>query len=113
VDFCGITSGSRVDKIAACKFKVFYGKLGNAPLIEQCPVNLECIMVHVLDVGSHLLVVGKVEETHITENCFTDGKPDADKIKPIAFVNAPEKRYHALGEVVAKAYSVGKEIKAD
>ncbi len=41
-DYCGMVSGSKADKVRACRFKVFYGKLGNAPLIEQCPVNLEC-----------------------------------------------------------------------
>ncbi len=41
-DYCGIVSGVKSDKVAACNFKIFYGKLGNAPLIEQCPVNLEC-----------------------------------------------------------------------
>ena len=34
-DYCGITSGSKVNKVEACQFEVFYGKLGNAPLIEQ------------------------------------------------------------------------------
>jgi len=32
----------KVDKISACRFKVFYGKLLGASLIETCPVNLEC-----------------------------------------------------------------------
>jgi len=113
VDFCGINSGSRVDKVSACKFKVFYGKTGNAPLIEQCPLNFECTVLHILDLGSHLLIAGKVEETHISENCFTEGKPDVARINPLAFANAPEARYLALGEVIAKAFSVGKEIKTE
>ncbi len=55
-DYCGIISGSRVAKVKACQFKVFYGKLDNAPLIEQCPINLECKVVHILDLGViHLL----------------------------------------------------------
>src|SRR4030042_4082165 len=56
-DYCGIVSGSKVNKVAACGFKVFYGKLGNAPLVEQCPVNLECKVVHMLALGSHSLVI--------------------------------------------------------
>jgi flavin reductase (DIM6/NTAB) family NADH-FMN oxidoreductase RutF len=32
-DYCGIISGSKVNKLDACKFTVFYGKLGTAPLI--------------------------------------------------------------------------------
>jgi len=40
-DYCGIASGSEVDKVKVCKFKVFYGNLKNTPLIEQCPINRE------------------------------------------------------------------------
>ncbi len=52
-DYCGIRSGAKVDKVAVCKFKIFYGKLATAPLIEQCPLNLECRVVQTLELGSH------------------------------------------------------------
>ena len=59
-DYCGTISGSTgVDKVKDCNFTVFYGKLKNAPLIEQCPVNLECKVVHTLSLGSHVLIVGQ------------------------------------------------------
>jgi len=111
-DYCGIASGSRVNKVDICRFKVFYGKITNAPLIEQCPINLECRVVHILDLGSHSLVVGRIEETYVSENCLTDSKPDVNKIKPIAYIGTPNQQYQALGEVVAKAYSIGEELKS-
>lgn len=111
-DYCGIASGSKVNKAEICRFKVFYGKLGSAPLIEQCPLNLECRVVHILDLGSHSLFIGRIEETHITESCLTDGKPDAGKIKPFIYSMAPNRRYHALGEVIGPAFSIGRELKA-
>jgi len=111
-DYCGITSGAKVDKVETCRFRVFYGKLGSAPLIEQCPLNLECKVVHILDLGSHSLVIGKIEETHISDDCLTDGKPDVSKIKPLIFVTAPAHQYRAFGEVIAKAFSCGRELKA-
>lgn len=110
-DYCGIASGSRVDKVEVCGFKVFYGKLGNAPLIEQCPVNLECKVMHVLDLGSHSLFVGRIEESHVSKSCLTDGKPDVNKIKPMSYIMSPATQYQALGEVLAKAFSIGKELK--
>ncbi len=33
-DCCGLVSGSKVNKVEACQFNVFYGKLNNAPLVE-------------------------------------------------------------------------------
>ncbi len=110
-DYCGITSGSTVNKVEVCRFKVFYGKLGNAPLIEQCPINLECKVMHILDLESHSLVVGRIEESHISEGCLTDGKPDVNKIKPMSYIMSPATRYQALGQVLAKAFSIGKELK--
>jgi len=110
-DYCGITSGSKVNKVEVCRFKVFYGKLGNAPLIEQCPINLECKVMHILDLGSHALVVGRIEETYVSESCLTDGKPDVNKIKPFIYTEDPAIHYQAFGDVIAKAFSVGKELK--
>jgi flavin reductase (DIM6/NTAB) family NADH-FMN oxidoreductase RutF len=110
-DYCGITSGAKADKVAVCQFKVFYGKLGTAPLIEQCPINLECKVVHTLELGSHTLFVGKIEETHISEHCFTKGKLDINKIKPLAYISEPAQQYLALGEVLGKAFRIGLELK--
>jgi flavin reductase (DIM6/NTAB) family NADH-FMN oxidoreductase RutF len=108
-DFCGIRSGARIDKVATCKFKVFYGKVEKVPLIEQCPVNLECRVVQMLELGSHCLIVGRIEETHVSDDCLTDGQPDVDKIRPFIFVT-PSRRYYAYGSVIAKAFSVGLEL---
>jgi flavin reductase (DIM6/NTAB) family NADH-FMN oxidoreductase RutF len=110
-DYCGLVSGTRQDKVADCGFTVFYGQLKTAPLIEQCPLNLECKVVHILNLGSHALVVGQIEETHVSEACLTDGLPDADKLEPIIYSSGAEKRYHGLGAVLAKAFSVGQDLK--
>ena len=110
-DYCGCVSGDKVDKVDACQFKIFYGKMNGAPLIEQCPVNMECKVVHMLDLGSHALVVGRIEETYISEGCLSNGKPDVEKIKPLVYVGEPERQYQAMGDVVGKAFSVGLELK--
>jgi len=110
-DYCGISSGAKVNKVEACQFKIFYGKLGTAPLIEQCPINQECKVVHTLELGSHTLFVGQIEETHVSENCLTKGKIDVNKIKPIAYIAEPAQQYLALGEVLGKAFRIGLELK--
>ncbi len=84
-DYCGIISGAKTDKVKDCGFKVFYGGLKTAPLIEQCPINLECQVMHILNLGSHALVVGRVVETYISEDCLTDDKPDMAKVRPFVF----------------------------
>ncbi|HEY40262.1 MAG TPA: flavin reductase family protein [Dehalococcoidia bacterium] len=108
-DYCGIRSGATVDKVAVCNFNIFYGEVEKAPLIEQCPVNLECRVVQMLDLGSHNLVIGRIEETHVSDDCLTDGKPDVEKIRPFIFVT-PQRQYYTFGNVAAKAFSVGLEM---
>ncbi len=106
-DYCGLVSGADTDKVKDCKFKVFYGNLKTAPLIEQCPINMECEVSHILNLGSHHLVVGRVAETYISEECLTNGSPDIEKVKP--FIFEPGK-YYAVGEAFADAFKIGWEI---
>ncbi len=108
VDYCGMVSGAKADKARDCRFQVFYGEEAHAPLIQQCPVNLECTVVQVLDLGSHLLVIGRIAQTHVSEECLTHGRPDVEKIQPLAYVTTPDARYQKLGEVAGKAWSVGR-----
>lgn len=109
-DYCGIVSGAKVDKVAVCRFKIFYGKLPDAPFIEQCPVNLGLRVVHLLNLGSHTLVIGEVVETLVSEGCLTDGKPDARKIKAMIYTQNPEE-YYAFGEYLGKPHGIGLELK--
>ncbi|OGO31927.1 MAG: hypothetical protein A2Z29_05925 [Chloroflexi bacterium RBG_16_56_11] len=110
-DYCGLVSGVRSDKVRDCGFTVFYGTLKSAPLIEQCPVNLECTLLKRFDVGVHDLVIGKIVQTYVSEECLTDGKPDIMKIKPIVFSMGSVPRYNAVGEYLGQGYHIGKELK--
>ena len=109
-DYCGIVSGSKVDKVKACKFKIFYGELKNAPLIKQCPVNLACKVKHILELGTHHLIIGQVVETHISDNCITDGRPDIKKIKPFLWGMTSPSEYYTLGDSLGRGFSIGKEL---
>ncbi len=111
-DYCGMVSGTTTpDKAKECNFTVFYGKLKNAPLIEQCPVNLECKVVHLLTLGSHTLVIAQIEEVHISEDCMTDGQPDPAKIDPLMYIAGAHKDYFRIGERIGPAFKIGMEIK--
>ena len=112
-DYCGITSGAKTDKVADCGFQVFYGDLAGAPMIEECPVNLECKVDRILDLGSHYLVIGEIMEAHVSGDCLTDGKPDMRKIQPIAYITGQPGNYYCMGENVGEAFSIGKKQKRE
>ena len=106
VDYCGIYSGKKRDKSEL--FNVFFGILETAPLIQECPVNLECQVIHTLDLKSHELVIGEILETYVNGDCVTDEKPDPDKIDPLIYTPGVM-QYQRLGEIVGKAFHMGKD----
>jgi flavin reductase (DIM6/NTAB) family NADH-FMN oxidoreductase RutF len=106
-DYCGLASGSQIDKAADCRFTVFYGANENAPFIDECPVNHACEVIQILNLGSHELIVGKIVETHISEECLTDGRPDPEKIRPIAYLGGS---YNAVGAHIGDAFKCGIDV---
>jgi len=109
-DYCGLVSGKDTDKVANCGFKLFYGKLTNAPLIDECPINLECRAIHILNLGSHEMVVGQIEEVHATESCLTNGEPDVEKIQPFLWVTRPDNQYRTFGKHIGDAFNIGRQL---
>ncbi len=111
-DFCGIFSGkNEPDKARRAGFDVFYGNTPHAPMIAQCPVNLECALVVTLELGSHDLIVAQIKEVHISDDCLgPDGRPDPAKVDPLIF-SVPDRTYRRLGEVVGKAFGAGSALK--
>jgi flavin reductase (DIM6/NTAB) family NADH-FMN oxidoreductase RutF len=109
-DYCGIVSGKKTDKVADCDFNVFYGKLKTAPMIEQCPVNLECSLAHIMELQTHILCIGEIEEVHVNEDCLTNGRPDVEKIRPLTYVSGVEYAYFGMGKKIARGFRVGKKL---
>jgi flavin reductase (DIM6/NTAB) family NADH-FMN oxidoreductase RutF len=107
-DYCGIVSGKRADKSGV--FKTFYGKLEKAPMIQECPVNLECRLVDILDFGGASEVfIGKIVESYAEERYLCNEIPDIEKIEPIVF-SMYDNNYWGIGEHLGKAWSAGKKF---
>jgi flavin reductase (DIM6/NTAB) family NADH-FMN oxidoreductase RutF len=113
-DYCGVISGRDADKVRDCKFEVFYGELKTAPMISRCPVNFECRVLHLLDLGSHVVAIAEVVKTYVSEECLTEGKPDVGKISPLLVgMFGVSSRYYALGDEVAQRGIASRKIKGD
>jgi flavin reductase (DIM6/NTAB) family NADH-FMN oxidoreductase RutF len=107
-DFCGITSGKDVDKVRMCKFTIFYGTLENAPLIEECPMNLECSVEKIIELPSHDYFIGKIVEVHMDENLKIDRSKEMTKFDPLVFMGS---HYARVTDNLGKAFSMGKQLK--
>lgn len=108
-DYCGLVSGRDVNK--ATMFKTFYGKLKTAPMIEECPINMECKLIKTVDFPMHDIFIGKITSTYCDNSVLENGIVDFSKVQPILFVMS-DMTYWKLGEKLAKAWHVGNKIKS-
>jgi flavin reductase (DIM6/NTAB) family NADH-FMN oxidoreductase RutF len=115
LDYCGLFSGRKVDKSAL--FENFYGQLETAPMIKECPVNIECRVIQTIQRPVHTVFIGEINETYIDESYLTEKEWDISKIDPILLSGLPSRDGHLrgcywrLGEYLAPAWEVGKELK--
>ncbi len=112
-DYCGMVSGSETDKVKDCNFDILYGNLDTAPLIEECPVNIECEVYQIISLGDNSLIIGKIIETYISEECFTNDTPDLRKIDPICICTFTENSegYYTVGDFLG-TWGIGNKIKS-
>jgi flavin reductase (DIM6/NTAB) family NADH-FMN oxidoreductase RutF len=102
MDFCGVVSGSKLDKFSTTQLTPMPAEKIKAPLIKECPVNLECRVKQVLALGSHDLFLGEVVAVHMdTEIQDEKGRIDIGKTKLFAFC-AGAMEYWSLGERIGR-----------
>lgn len=107
-DYCGLVSGAKADK--SNLFETFYGKLETAPMIAECPLNLECRMVQILEYSPDHVFIGEIVEAYAAEKYLTDGLPDITKMDPLIF-SMHDLNYWRIGAHVARAFHCGKNFK--
>lgn len=67
-DYLGSHSGRDEDKFSKLNIKVEEGLKVNAPLLTDCPINIECRVVDSIVTGSHEMFIGKIEYVHANES---------------------------------------------
>jgi flavin reductase (DIM6/NTAB) family NADH-FMN oxidoreductase RutF len=104
-DYCGLVSGRKFDKSAL--FEVFYGREEKAPMIEECPYNLECRLVQTVDLPADELFIGEIVAAYSDGRYLTDGVLDMAKINPF-ILSMPQTLFFGLGPSVGRAWEMGK-----
>ena len=80
-EYLGSHSGRNCDKLAACGAKTVNGTKVGAPILSDCPVNIECTVVDSIRTGSHEMFIGKIECVHADEEIVKDdGTVDWDRV---------------------------------
>lgn len=110
-DYCGMVSGRDVDKSSL--FRTFLGELASTPMIEDCPVNLECKIETDFSIQHRHIFVATVIQTHVTESLIEDRNgrrvvADMQKLDPILY--ALDNKYYSAGPAVGTGYCEGKAL---
>ena len=108
-DYCGVRSGRDVDKwkeTGLTKGKA--NELCFAPIIVECPVNIECKVTEIKKLGSHDMFIAKVVSVQVSDEYMNDnGKFDLSATGLMAYSHG---EYVSLGKQIGTfGYSVKKK----
>ncbi len=100
VDFCGNNSGKDINKFKETGLTPENGEKVRSPLIKECPINLECQVRKVLELGSHHLFIGEIVSTHVEESMLTkDGRLDIEKIDPLMYATNARQYWSGVNKI--------------
>ena len=94
-DFCGVRSGKDVDKFQVCHFTPEPAQTVQAPLIAECPVNLECKVTATQEMGTHTVFFAEITGVNVEETYLdSKGKLNLQQCGLMAYAHG---EYFALG----------------
>ena len=108
-DYCGVRSGKDVDKWKECHLtRGAASTLKYAPVIEESPVQIECRVKNIQELGSHHMFLAEVTAVQVDESYMDEkGKFDLNKTGLIAYSHG---EYLDLGKKLGTfGYSVRKK----
>ena len=107
-DLCGMKTGAKVDKFAACGLEKFEPEDFDVPLISESPLSLCCKVSDVVPLGSHDMFIADIVSVYADESLFDkNGRLCLYRV-PLAAYSHGE--YFSLGEKIGDfGFSVRKK----
>lgn len=108
-DYVGVVSANQEpEKMKKAGFTTTKSSFVNAPIINELPLTLECVLTQIIDGGKF---IGKIQNVSVDEKILgDDGEIDLDKFSPITY-DTVHYGYYKLGERVGNAFQDGKKLK--
>lgn len=109
-DYCGVKSGKDVDKFKVTGLTPVPSVKVGAPSILESPVNIECVVKEIKELGSHDMFLAEVVSVSIDDQYLDKtGKLRLDLAEMICYSHGA---YYGLGELLGTfGYSVAKKAK--
>lgn len=107
-DYCGVRSGRDVDKFEEMKLHKEKAKYVSVPLIKECPVNIECKVTEIKELGSHHMFMAEVLGVNIDPAYLDEsGRFNLNQSRLMIYSHG---EYYGLGNLLGTfGYSVQKK----
>ena len=110
-DYLGVESGYHADKLSEIGYTTSKAETVYAPVINEMLLSLECEVVHMVTIGSHMQVTGQVKRILADESILNEkDKIVLEKLRPIIY-DEEQVRYLEIGQKVSDAFKPGTEMK--
>ena len=109
-DYCGIYTGAKVNKFEKCGLTKAEASQVSVPLIEECPLALECRVTDIIPLGSHHMFLADILAVDVDDSLLDkDGKLHLERAGLAAFAHG---EYFEIGKKVGNfGFSVKKKKK--
>jgi flavin reductase (DIM6/NTAB) family NADH-FMN oxidoreductase RutF len=106
-DMAGVKSGENINKFDELKLTKEKASIVSCPIIKESPVNIECKVKEIKELGSHHMFIAEVVAVDVDDSYMgPDGRFEMEKCNLIAYSHG---QYYGLGENLGKfGYSVKK-----
>ncbi len=107
-DLCGVLSGSKYDKFHETGLTIGKSNSIKAPIIMECPINLECKIKQEIPLGSHNMFIAEITSVQITKDLIDNkGEFMTEKANLLGYAHG---NYVPIGKSLGKfGFSVKKK----
>lgn len=108
-DWCGVKSGRDFDKFKETGLTPGQSELLSVPTILESPVNIECKVKEVIELGVHHMFLSEVVHIQASAKYFNEetGKFELSGANPISYIHG---NYYEMGKRIGKfGFSVEKK----
>ena len=100
-DWCGVRSGKVHDKFEAMGLRKEKAQIISAPLIKEAPVNLECKVTEIKELGTHDMFLAEVVAVNVDKK-YVDPETGELNLALAELICYSHGKYHKVGGKIGK-----------
>lgn len=99
-DWCGCRSGRKYNKWETMNLTPVPGKVVKAPAIGESPVNIECVVKDIIELGTHHMFTAEVVNVSVDEKFLDEkGAFSFASAKPLVYSHG---HYYGMGKMIGR-----------